>query len=93
MVLPGFMRRMAALKAVVAQAMTSAARPVTGTAGSDYTRRVCAWTAIQPSMWTPMSLRRGRWVRVGREGRVRVVIVAQEWNKRNVVAMHWYGIA
>ena len=50
------MSRMAASKAVLAAAMTSAAFPVTAASSSDCTTNVCAAVATKPSMCDPRSL-------------------------------------
>ena len=55
---PGLMSRMAASKAVLAAAMTSAALPVTAASSSDCTTNVCAAVATKPSMCDPRSLQR-----------------------------------
>lgn len=53
---PGLMSRMAASKAVLAAAMTSAALPVTAASSSVCTTNVCAAVATKPSMCDPRSL-------------------------------------
>ena len=54
---PGRTSLSAASMAVWVAASRSAARPVTGASGSDWTTRLVAWVAIQPSMCAPRSLR------------------------------------
>ena len=62
---PGRIRRMAASKAVLPAASTSACRPVTGALASSCTNNVCAAVATKPSMWVPRSLRRHEQCKVG----------------------------
>ena len=53
---PGLMSRMAASRAVLAAAITSAVLPVTAASSSACTTSVCAAVVTKPSMCAPRSL-------------------------------------